>query len=73
MSDAWKMQAAAEESNRAASRMGSAAEEMKQAVRNMDGAIDRMEMLWERKIYPDICVAIERLEALAEEGSNVAG
>jgi hypothetical protein len=69
-SDAWKMQAAAEESNRAASRMNAAAEEMKQAVRNMDGAIDRFQMLWERQICPDLCALVDRLEKLYERKDN---
>lgn len=64
MSDSHRMMAAAEDSNRAASRMNSAAEEMKQAARNMDGAIDRFEMLWERKIHPDLCALVERMEKL---------
>lgn len=64
MSDAWKMQAAAEETRSAANRMMSASEEMKQAMRNMDGSIEQLRCLWERQIYPDLCSLMDRLEVI---------
>ena len=64
MSDSHRMMAAAEETRSAASRMSQAAEEMKQAARNMDGSIERLQSLWERQIYPDLCGLIDRLETV---------